>query len=204
MNRIIYLLDSENVADFSIINILGMHNKAVIFFGSQQKKLPLEIVIQIQELGNKVKLVQTCGTGKNALDFHIAYYIGKYSEKIPNATFVIISKDKGYDPLISHLNSQGVKASREESVPAVTAVEPEPVMQTAFSEPAEHLYGKVLQFLEKNPTARPTKRLKLHNTIKSACNNQKLQKPALDEVFRMLEFNSKLTLLPTGKIQYHL
>jgi PIN domain len=51
-----------------------------------------------------------------ALDFHIANYIGKLSAAHPDASFHIISKDKGFDPLIKHLQDQKISCSRSASV----------------------------------------------------------------------------------------
>ena len=62
------------------------------------------------------------GHGPDALDFHIAYYIGRLSAAHPDAYFHIISKDKGFDPLIKHLKSQKIFCSRSTSVLEIPAV----------------------------------------------------------------------------------
>jgi hypothetical protein len=56
------------------------------------------------------------GNGPNALDFHIAYYVGEISQKDPDAYFHIISKDTGFDPLIQHLRKRGIKIHRERDI----------------------------------------------------------------------------------------
>jgi len=43
----------------------------------------------------KFELVGIKGQGKNAADFHIAYFIGKLSKEIPDSLFHIISRDTG-------------------------------------------------------------------------------------------------------------
>ena len=59
----------------------------------------------IAEASFKTKeLVRLTEPGKNALDFHIAYYLGQLALKEPDAFFHIVSKDTGFDPLIQHLN----------------------------------------------------------------------------------------------------
>jgi len=60
--------------------------------------------------------VQISNHGPGALDFYIAYYIGKLSAAHPDAYFHIISKDKGFDPLINHLKDQKIFCSRSASV----------------------------------------------------------------------------------------
>ena len=49
--------------------------------------------------------VKISGTGPNALDFHIAFYIGQFAEKDPGANFYIVSQDAGFDPLLNHLKT---------------------------------------------------------------------------------------------------
>ena len=57
-----------------------------------------------------------CKSVASALDFHIAYYLGKLSAAHPDAYFHIVSKDKGFDPLIKHLKDQKIFCSRWASV----------------------------------------------------------------------------------------
>src|SRR6185369_15922217 len=60
--------------------------------------------------------VQISSHGPSALDFHIAYYIGRLAAAHPDAYFHIISKDKGFDPLINHLKDQKIFCCRSASV----------------------------------------------------------------------------------------
>ena len=64
----------------------------------------------MQRLGENAEYVKMGGNGSNALDFHIAFYIGQLAERGPNAYFHIISKDSGFDPLIKHLKTRKVFA----------------------------------------------------------------------------------------------
>jgi hypothetical protein len=50
-----------------------------------------------------VEYIEISGNGKNALDFHIAYYVGSLAAAHPEACFHVISGDTGFDPLIQHL-----------------------------------------------------------------------------------------------------
>ena len=62
------------------------------------------------------------GTGPNALDFHIAYYIGRLSVEEPGAFFHIVSRDKGFDPLIKHLRAHKILSARTESIAEIPFV----------------------------------------------------------------------------------
>ena len=110
------LIDSENVKPEYIEKLKHEHFRVVVFVGANLKRLDFPIVHAVHSLGPKGSYVQISGHGPSALDFHIAYYIGKLSAANPGAYFHIISKDKGFDPLIKHLNDQQILCSRSASV----------------------------------------------------------------------------------------
>ncbi|MFM8476255.1 MAG: PIN domain-containing protein, partial [Planctomycetaceae bacterium] len=70
--------------------------------------------------------------GPNALDFHIACYIGRLSVTEPESDFVIMSGDTGFDSLITHLQSLQVRVRRWNGGPAKKAVS-----QKAAQRPAD-------------------------------------------------------------------
>ena len=110
------LIDSENVKPEYIERLKHEHFRVVVFVGANLKWLNFPIVNAVQSLGSNGSYVQISSHGPSALDFHIAYYIGKLSAAHPDACFHIISKDKGFDPLIKHLKEQKVLCSRSASV----------------------------------------------------------------------------------------
>ena len=110
------LIDSENVKPESIEKLKHEHFRVVVFVGSNQKRIDFAIVNAVHLLGSNGSYVAINGNGPNALDFHIAYYIGKLSAANPDAYFHIISKDKGFDPLIKHLKEQKIFCSRVSTV----------------------------------------------------------------------------------------
>ena len=110
------LIDSENVKPDYIEKLKHEHFRVVVFVGANLKRLDFPIVNAVQSLGSNGSYVQISSHGLNALDFHIAYYIGKLSAAHPGAYFHIISKDKGFDPLIKHLRDQKIFCSRSASV----------------------------------------------------------------------------------------
>ena len=106
------LIDSENVKPEYIEKLKHEHFRVVVFVGANLKRLDFPIVNAVQSLGSNCTYVQISSHGPSALDFHIAYYIGKLSAAHPDAYFHIISKDKGFDPLIKHLKNQKIFCSR--------------------------------------------------------------------------------------------
>ncbi len=109
------LIDSENVKPESI-EMLNEHFRVVVFLGANQKRIDSAIALAVHSLGANGSYIQISGNGPNALDFHIAFYIGKLSAENPDAYFHIISKDKGFDPLIKHLGEQKIICSRSSSI----------------------------------------------------------------------------------------
>jgi hypothetical protein len=105
------LIDLENVIPGSISSLLE-NQIVLIFTGSRQSKINRDLVISTQPFGKQIEWIVIDGNGKNAADFHIAYYLGVYSKKEPAASFSILSKDTGFDPLIKHLISKSVKCRR--------------------------------------------------------------------------------------------
>ena len=110
------LIDSENVKPEYIEKLKHEHFRVVVFVGANLKQLNFSVVNAVHSLGSNGSYVQISSHGPSALDFHIAYYIGKLSAAYPDAYFHIISKDKGFDPLIKHLMDQKILCSRWASV----------------------------------------------------------------------------------------
>jgi len=63
------------------------------------------------KMGGRANYVHLSQAGRNALDMHIALYLGRMLQSYPNARFHIISKDRGYEPLLSHINLCDRRAS---------------------------------------------------------------------------------------------
>lgn len=101
--RQIILIDFENVQPRDLASLQGRQFQIKVFCGANQTKVPLDLAEQLQRLGPDSEYIRIQGTGTNALDFHIAYYIGHISAQSPESIFYIISKDKGFEPLIKHL-----------------------------------------------------------------------------------------------------
>ena len=110
------LIDSENVKPEFIERLKHEHFRVVVFVGANLNRLDFAMVNAVQALGSNGSYVKVNSHGPNALDFLIAYHIGKLAAAHPDAYFHIISKDKGFDPLIQHLKDQKIFCSRSESV----------------------------------------------------------------------------------------
>ena len=109
-------IDFENIAPETLPGP-GDERKILLFVGDKQNKISLDLVESIFLTENKAKLIRIHGSGKNAADFHIAYYLGLYTRADPKGMFRILSKDKGFDPLVAHLKTEKIDCERIEKVP---------------------------------------------------------------------------------------
>jgi len=91
------LVDFENVQPKDLGLLKDGPFRVKIFLGPNQSKVPVALASALQFLGSNAEYVVLETAGTNALDFHIAYYIGILSSEDPTAFFHIISKDTGFD-----------------------------------------------------------------------------------------------------------
>ena len=110
------LIDYENVQPSALSVLEKEHFKVIVFVGASQVKVSFDVAAQLQRLGPSATYVKISGNGPNALDFHIAFYIGQLASVEPDAYFHIISKDTGLDPLISHLKLKKIYACRSKDI----------------------------------------------------------------------------------------
>ncbi|MEI7903278.1 MAG: PIN domain-containing protein [bacterium] len=127
------LIDFENVQVKSLALLKDDTFRVCVFLGPANSKLPVDLVLAMQKMGSRAMYITLETSGKNALDFHIAYYLGVMSRDDPDGSFHIISKDSGFDPLIRHLKGKKILASRSASIEELPclAVAPSPLPHPA-------------------------------------------------------------------------
>jgi len=106
------LIDYESVQPKALSLLRQEHFKVIVFVGACQAKVSFETAEALQRMGSQAEYVKISGNGPNALDFHIAFYIGQLATQEATAYFHIISKDTGFDPLIQHLKTRKIFAAR--------------------------------------------------------------------------------------------
>lgn len=111
------LVDFENVQP-DLSTLAGTPFKVKVFFGARQQegRVPFKLLDAMLALGGNVEPVKILRSGSNAVDMHIAYFIGRLLEKEPDASIHIISGDTDFDPLVEYLKAQGVNCRRAKSV----------------------------------------------------------------------------------------
>ncbi|NOQ94505.1 MAG: hypothetical protein GQ547_07725 [Methylophaga sp.] len=162
MRKNYIFIDFENVQPKNL-EVLRDHDfKIIIFVGDKQTKIPFDLAIAMQLLGKNAEYIKINGNGPNALDFHIAFYIGAISAKEQNCYFHIISKDTGFDPLIKHLKEQKVYVQREKNIAEIPILK----MSGAGISKFERV-DAIVKFLKARGTAKPRTVKTLSNSINS-------------------------------------
>ena len=102
MSKKLLLVDYENVHP-TIEELLKLAPKLTdvwLFHGPGQIKR----AEQLKAAHERVTLVPHSGKGKNALDFHLSFYLGYVAAKHPEAQLMVVANDKGYDSMIGRVN----------------------------------------------------------------------------------------------------
>jgi len=152
MNHV--FVDFENVhqVDPSVIGAKSFN--FTLLLGARQTRLDAALVEKLMEHASSVHLVRLTSSGKNALDFVLAYYVGRAVITDPAGHFHIVSKDTGFEPLIEHLRSRHIHARRHDDF----ATLPFSGSPKAAPAPQVDLLTRVLEHLRKNTTNRPKRK----------------------------------------------
>lgn len=198
------LVDFENVprADMSR---LDDSYRIVIFVGLSQKSVPLELVTATQKLGSRVEWQKVSGEGRNALDFFIAWHLGRVFERTPRPECVVLSMDKGFDPLLKHLNAAGMKCRRVNNLADLGPAAAPPKVEAAR---AGHVPGddpnvkRVMEVLGRSDKrSRPRKRKTLAQAI-SAMFQKTLAREDIDRIIDTLTARGHISEA-NGVFSYH-
>lgn len=177
MSQKLLLVDFENVQQVDLTR-LDDNFHVVIFVGSGQKSVSIDLVANAQKFGGRVEWRRVEGNGRNALDFFIACQLGRVIEKSPSLQCIVLSKDKGFDPLLRHLNKNGLTCKRINSL-----LELGPKSATA----EEPNYKRVFELLGKlEKKTRPRKRATLSQYISSVFRKNNISPGDVDRIIDIL------------------
>ncbi len=102
------LVDWENVqpGEADIRALVPDVTDVWVFHGPHQKKMETHH----SAFGERATRVPIARAGKNALDFHLAFYMGYIASRHPDARFVVLANDHGYGPMVDHAIDLGFAA----------------------------------------------------------------------------------------------
>jgi PIN domain len=190
------LIDFENVQPKNL-EILANHPfKIFVFVGANQFKMPFDLVNAMQGMGERATYIKIAGNGPNALDFHIAYYIGELAQKDPSGFYHIISKDKGFDPLIAHLKAKKIRVQREKDLAEI------PVLRMSTATSDDDKVKAIVKNLSGRGQSRPRKIKTLANTINSLF-TEKLDEKQLNQLINKLKAK-KYIVVNQNNVSYKL
>ena len=190
------LIDFENVHPKNLELLTTHPFKVFVFVGASQTKVPFDLADSMQLLGNDARYIKISGNGQNALDFHIAYYVGELAGKDADAQFHIISKDKGFDPLIAHLKSRKIRIQREKDIGEI------PLLRVPTSTSMDEKVAAIVKNLGGRGQSRPRKVRTLENTINTLF-TKKLDKNELASLVKELQ-KRKLIVVKQSNVSYKL
>ena len=212
------LVDFENVQPDSLSALVNGPYRVKVFVGAAQAKgrISFELSHSMQMLGASAEYVRIARTGKNAVDMHIAYYVGRLLEKEPNAVIHIVSRDSDFDPLIEYLDAKGSACKRVKSIaeipkhvaaraamPAPKGVKHTPHVPSPRRPHAEKL-APIIKHLH-SLSGKPGTSKKLSQTIANYFKQHGGELPdkivalLIDELVRL-----KYVSQANGKVSYHL
>lgn len=200
------LIDYENVMpeDLDVLHssqlkvFSGKCVKLIVFLGYTQsvKTISTPFALQMHKWGKKAQYVCSSAQGPNALDFHLACYLGALLIHDLSGIFHIISKDKGYDPLIKHMKERKRKVERYENIYAIPFVE-----KATKTDLDDNFNILVTQLIERKAN-RPRKENTLKNAMKSYFHN-KIEEVHIHQLIKQLK-NKKYITVIDGKVTYTL
>jgi PIN domain len=188
------LIDYENVQPDSLGQLDQDHLKLLMFVGAHQGRLPVKLVASIQRFGDRAEYIQISRRGSDALDFHIAYYIGWFAAADPSAYFHIISKDAGFDPLIQHLKTKKVLVRRVQTISEIL------LPRVSNDKSRAERIELILKDLRQRKAAKPKTVKTLASTI-AALFQKQLPDKEIDGLIQELEKRGHITVSGT-KITY--
>ena len=186
------MVDFENVRDLALSQLPDGW-RVRIFIGRSQNNIPFALANEAQRLGDRLEWIKIAGDGRNNLDFHLAYYLGRLAQEHPFAAFVILSKDHGYDALIAHLVDKGIQCKRIGAF-ADIGTTPPPTANAHFT----RTYAVLSKI---NKKSRPRRRKTLVQLVTSIF-QRKLRPAEVEEIVARL-FSENLVTEANNALSFH-
>ena len=109
-----YLIDYENIHNIRGCKKLGENDTIVFFYSATANVISIDLHLELVKTQAKTEFLlvkkasaNSKNTTKNALDFQLSSYVGFLLAKFPKEKIYIVSKDKGYENLLSFWADRG-------------------------------------------------------------------------------------------------
>lgn len=154
------LLDYENVqpTDEQVRALVPRASKLWVFHGPHQR----QVAERFASFGHDLAIVPISKAGKNALDFHLSFYMGYIAARHPQARFVVLANDKGYEPMLEHarqlnfdVQAIGLPRVRKAAAkPPARQAAPKPVAKKSAAKTASKTASKAAPVAAPKPAAK--------------------------------------------------
>jgi hypothetical protein len=158
-------VDYENVRSVDPA-LIGSKTLYFTLLLGPQCKLDGEVVEKILDHAASVQLVRLKSPGRNAVDFALALYLGKAINADPTAYFHIVSGDKGFEPMIEHLEARHIRVYRHDDCSKLRFTSVPKTESIARS--TEELLSLVVERLQVSAD-RPKRKQRLKNWLLTLC-----------------------------------
>lgn len=189
------LIDYENIQPIDLKNLDDDFFRVKVFLGANQAKISTKLATAMQCLKDRGEYIQISGCGKNALDFHITYYLGKLISTEPEAHYYIISNDTGFDPLITHIKDKKTKISRVKTIGDI------PKIKVKHIQILPQRVSFILEQLKIQKNSKPATVATLQNMIKSRFQNT-IETKDIESIIEELAKKKHITI-HEKKVTYH-
>lgn len=98
MNKIIYLVDTENVKWVDLLNVVTSNEKIMLFHSQENVNMSYKELVSLSSKIVDISHEETVNGSENALDFQLLAVLGLMMNK--EDQFIIVAKDTGYDAAI--------------------------------------------------------------------------------------------------------
>lgn len=187
----IILIDYENLQVKNLDDVYHLDVDVYVFRGPTQNKLPAELIESAQKFGSRITWIKTSRQGHNALDFHIAYFVGQIVQSDPKVFFHIVSKDDGFDALIDFMKERKLFIDRVESIDDIPLVKK---MKAIESDPVAFIRDRILNV--SSPSRQKTLRTAIAKWLEK--DNEKF----INGVVESLKKEKFLEIDAQGKVTY--
>ncbi len=200
-------VDFENVREIDLDLIRHKPVKIYLALGKHHSSLPSDLVTKLLQFPDQVQIIKTSCSGKNALDFVLAYHIGVQSTHSPDSHFHILSRDQGFDALVDHLRSHQISVTRYEAFDRIPVFEKTPITVSTLSSPITFSHDSLTRIQDmterfSHNLSRPKRKetLLAHIHIRFG---KKLSEKELLEVFDGLIAHKVIDIAPDNTVEYH-
>lgn len=187
----IILIDYENLQVKNLDDVYHLDSDIYVFRGPNQNRLPAELIESAQKFGPRITWIKTSRQGHNALDFHIAYFVGQMVQSDPKVFFHIVSKDDGFDALIEFMKERKLFIDRVESIDDIPLVMK---MKAIERDPVAFIKDRILNV--SSPSRYKTLRTAIAKWL------EKYDEKFVDGIIELLKKEKFLEIDELGKVAY--